>query len=49
MYRLYNAELDTHFYTVSSSERDSLLESSDFESQGGADGVAFYVEPAPEV
>jgi hypothetical protein len=49
VYRLYNTELDTHFYTVSSSERDSLLESSDFESQGGADGIAFYVEPAPEV
>jgi Ca2+-binding RTX toxin-like protein len=49
VYRLYNTELDTHFYTVSASERDSLLESSDFESQGGADGIAFYVEPAPEV
>jgi Ca2+-binding RTX toxin-like protein len=49
VYRLYNTELDTHLYTVSASERDSLLESSDFESQGGADGIAFYVEPAPEV
>jgi len=48
VYRLYNTESDTHFYTVSASERDSLLESADFESQGGADGIAFYVEPAPE-
>jgi hypothetical protein len=49
VYDLYDTELDTHFYTVSAAERDSLLESPDFELQGGEDGIAFYVESVPEI
>ncbi|MGD1917977.1 MAG: hypothetical protein ACFCAD_03285 [Pleurocapsa sp.] len=46
LYRFYNAGLDAHFYTPSAEERDFLIESPDYQSEGGDDGIAFYVEPA---
>ena len=49
LYRFYNSELDAHFYTPSAEERDAFIASSDYEPEGGGDGIAFYVEPAPEV
>jgi Ca2+-binding RTX toxin-like protein len=49
VYDLYDSDLDTHFYTVSAAERDTLLESPDVELQGGKDGIAFYVELIPEI
>ena len=49
LYRFYNSELDAHFYTPSSEERDFFIESPDYEPEGGGEGIAFYVEPAPEV
>ncbi|MEO0834619.1 MAG: hypothetical protein AAFY16_01245 [Cyanobacteria bacterium J06642_3] len=49
VYRFYNASLDAHFYTISTTERDSFIESPDFQIEGGADGIAFYVEPAAEL
>ena len=48
LYRFYNEELNAHFYTPSTEERDSFVSSPDFEPEGG-DGIAFYVEPAPEI
>ena len=48
LYRLYNLGLDAHFYTPSATERDALLDSPEYELEGG-DGIAFYVEPSPEV
>ncbi len=49
LYRFYNASLDAHFYTPSTEERDFFIESPDYEPEGGVDGIAFYVEPAPEL
>lgn len=48
LYRFYNAGLDAHFYTPNADERDFFIESPDYVAEGG-DGIAFYVEPAPEV
>lgn len=48
LYRFYNQSLGAHFYTTSEEERNSLIESPDFEAEGG-DGIAYYVEPAPEL
>ncbi|MGB5633977.1 MAG: hypothetical protein WBM86_14515 [Waterburya sp.] len=48
VYRFYNASLDAHFYTASTAEKDSFIESPDYQIEGGAEGIAFYVEPAPE-
>ena len=48
VYRFYNPTLDGHFYTTSSAERDFFTESPDYQIEGGADGIAFYVEPSPE-
>ena len=47
LYRFYNADLDAHFYTSSVEERDAFIASPNFEPEGGGDGIAFYVEPAP--
>ena len=44
LYDVFNEDLNTHFYTLSRSERDELLDDSDFEFD-----VAFYVEAAPEI
>ena len=49
LYRFYNAGLDAHFYTPSAEERDSFIESPDYQPEGGGEGIAFYVEPAPEL
>jgi len=49
LYRLYNSELDAHFYTASAEERDSYLSSSDYQLEGGGEGIAFYVEAAPDI
>jgi hypothetical protein len=49
LYRFYNSELDAHFYTASAEERDSFLSSSDYQLEGNSDGIAFYVEAAPEI
>ncbi|MEM7591887.1 MAG: hypothetical protein AAF383_10280 [Cyanobacteria bacterium P01_A01_bin.83] len=49
VYRFYNASLDAHFYTISTAERDSFIESPDYQIEGGAEGIAFYVEPASEL
>ena len=53
LYRLYNLEMDTHIYTPSIDERDSLLEtSSEYRLEGYAgdsEGVAFYIYPTDEV
>ena len=48
LYRFYNAALDAHFYTPSVEERDLFIDSPDYEPEGGGEGIAFYVEPAPE-
>jgi len=48
VYRFYNPTLDGHFYTTSTTERDFFAESPDFQIEGGADGIVFYVEPTPE-
>lgn len=47
LYRFYNESLDAHFYTPSVEERDFFIESPDYVPEGGGDGIAFYVEPAP--
>lgn len=47
VYRFYNPTLDGHFYTTSTAERDFFTESPDYQIEGGADGIAFYIEPAP--
>ena len=49
LYRFYNAQLDAHFYTPNAEERDVFIESPDYVPEGGGDGIAFYVEPAPEI
>ncbi len=49
LYRFYNESLDAHFYTPSAEERDTFIASPDYQPEGGSDGIAFYVEPAPEV
>ena len=49
LYRFYNASLDAHFYTPSTEERDAFIESPDYEPEGGDSGIAFYVEPAPDM
>ena len=49
LYRFYNESLDAHFYTPSTEERDAFLTSPDFEPEGNNNGIAFYVEPAPEI
>ncbi|MGD1922114.1 MAG: hypothetical protein ACFCAD_26400 [Pleurocapsa sp.] len=49
LYRFYNESLDAHFYTPSIEERDIFIESPDYEPEGSDTGIAFYVEPAPEV
>ena len=49
LYRFYNAELDAHFYTPNTDERDFFIESPDYVAEGGGNGIAFYVEPAPEL
>ncbi|MEM7760689.1 MAG: hypothetical protein AAF298_21540 [Cyanobacteria bacterium P01_A01_bin.40] len=49
VYRFYNASLDAHFYTISTAERDSFIESADYQIEGGAEGIAFYVESASEL
>lgn len=49
LYRFYNQELDAHFYTPTIEERDFFLESPDYEPEGSETGIAFYVEPAPEI
>ena len=49
LYRFYNASLDAHFYTPSVEERDAFIASADYEPEGGGEGIAFYVEPAPEL
>ena len=49
LYRFYNQELDAHFYTPSAEERDTFMASADFEPEGSDDGIAFYVEPSPEL
>ena len=49
LYRFYNSSLDAHFYTPSAEERDFFIESPDYQPEGGGDGIAFYVEPAPEL
>lgn len=49
LYRFYNQELDAHFYTPSAEERDAFIASADFELEGSDDGIAFYVEPSPEL
>lgn len=48
VYRFYNESLDAHFYTASTTEKDSFIESPDYQIEGGAEGIAFYVEPALE-
>jgi hypothetical protein len=46
LYRLYNPELDAHFYTPSADQKDAFLETSNYQLEGGDDGIAFYVQPA---
>ena len=48
LYRFYNQSLGAHFYTTSEEERNSFIESPDFKAEGG-DGIAYYVEPAPDL
>lgn len=48
VYGVYNSQLDANFYTASVNERDSYLESADFQSVG-EDGIAFYAEPVAEM
>lgn len=48
VYRFYNASLDAHFYTTSTAEKDLFTESPDYQIEGGAEGIAFYVEPVAE-
>lgn len=48
VYGFYNSQLDANFYTVSIEERDSYLESSDFQAVG-ENGIVFYAEPVPEI
>jgi hypothetical protein len=49
LYRLYNSELDAHFYTPSAEEKDAFLETSNYQLEGGDDGIAFYVQPADDI
>ena len=49
LYRFYNQGLDAHFYTPTIEERDAFIDSPDFEPEGSETGIAFYVEPAPEL
>ena len=49
LYRFYNPGLDAHFYTPSIEERDFFINSSDYQPEGGGDGIAFYVEPAADI
>ena len=46
VYRFYNSDLDAHFYTSSLSERDTYLDSPDFQPEGEDEGIAFYAQPA---
>jgi hypothetical protein len=48
VYGVYNSKLDANFYTASMEERDSYLESPDFQAVG-EDGIAFYAEPVSEM
>ncbi|MGL5075557.1 MAG: hypothetical protein ACRDBG_06900, partial [Waterburya sp.] len=49
LYRLYNTELDAHFYTPSAEEKDAFLADSNYQLEGGEDGVAFYVQPVDDI
>ncbi len=49
LYRLYNPELDAHFYTPSAEEKDAFLATSNYQLEGGDDGIAFYVQPADDI
>ena len=49
LYRFYNEGLDAHFYTPSIAERDEFIASPDFRLEGCSEGIAFYVEPPPEI
>ena len=48
VYAFYNSKLDANFYTASIEEKDSYLESPDFQAVG-ENGIAFYAEPVPEI
>lgn len=48
LYRFYNQSLNAHFYTPSAEERAEFIASPDFRPEGDNDGIAFYVNPAPE-
>ncbi|MDJ0594660.1 MAG: S8 family serine peptidase [Pleurocapsa sp. MO_226.B13] len=48
LYRFYNQRLGAHFYTPSSEERDEYIADPDFQIEGNG-GVAFYVQPAPDI
>lgn len=43
LYRFDNESLDTHFHTSSTQEKNFFLKSPDYESEGGGDGIAFYL------
>ncbi|MGL5941359.1 MAG: pre-peptidase C-terminal domain-containing protein [Waterburya sp.] len=49
LYRLYNTELDAHFYTPSAEEKDAFLANSNYQLEGGEDGIAFYVQPIDDI
>jgi hypothetical protein len=48
VYAFYNSKLDANFYTASIEEKDSYLESPDFQAVG-ENGIAFYAEPISEI
>ncbi len=48
LYRFYNQRLGAHFYTPSFEERDEYIADPDFQIEGDG-GVAFYVQPAPDI
>ena len=48
LYRLYNTELDIHFFTSSLAERNDLASSDNYRLEGN-NGIAFYVESLADV
>ena len=48
LYRFLNPDLNAHFYTSSIEEKDAFVESPDYQLEG-ENGIAFYVEPAPNL
>jgi hypothetical protein len=45
LYRFYHTLADTHFFTPSLEERNSVKENLPWYQEEGNQGIAFYVEP----